>query len=167
MSESDLPTKAPHQSMSPVHIVLLAIKRIFTQVLRPIAVDLWRVLYAMLRPLLQVVARGTTESVRNLHNKKHWLHRSGATFWGNAVGLCIAMISAQLLTHFIEVRSLENLWGLFSKRTVISADSFKILSFVVEFLITLFVFSALEFFMDSRAIRKQADLEQGENTDDD
>ena len=67
------------------------------------------------------------------------------------------MVSAQLITHFIEVRSLGNLWGLFSNRAVVSAESFRIISFIAEFFITLVVFSLIENFMDQRALKKQAE----------
>lgn len=126
----------------------------------PVTRDVWRVVRAMIRPLTQLFVRTTVSGVRNLHTKKHWVRRSGATLWGNAIGLCIAMLSAQLVAQFIEVRGAGNLWGLFSKRTLVSENGYRLVSFIVEFMVTLVVFSAIEYFMDQRRQNKQPDVDQ-------
>ena len=157
MSESERPPVKPNSLLTMPGIVKTAVLRFFIQVLIPIAKDIWHVIGAMLHPIIRAISRNTTASVLHLHYKKHWLLRFRTAIWGNAVGMAVAMITAQLITHFIEVRSLGNLWGLFSNRAVVSAESFRIISFIAEFFITLVVFSMIENFMDQRALKKQAE----------
>jgi hypothetical protein len=163
MSESERPAVKLHVLFKAVNAVKSAATRFFTRVLIPVASDIWHVLRSMLRPVVHIVSHGTAVSLRTLHNKKHWSLRFRTTFWGNAVGLAIAMISAQVITNFIEIRGVENMWGLFSKRTVVSETSFRVLSFIVEFIVTLLVFSVIEYFLDQRALRKQSEAIQHED----
>ncbi|MDQ1362415.1 MAG: hypothetical protein QG652_275 [Pseudomonadota bacterium] len=155
MPESD----KRHPLATSVRALLLLFSRFLVSVIK----DLWRVGCAMCRPVSQIVVSNTVTGVRNLHNKKHWLRRSGTTFWGNAIGLCIAMISAQLVAQFIEVRGAGNLWGLFSKRTLVSENGYRLLSFIVEFLVTLTVFSAVEYFVDQRGQNRQTEVDQDDD----
>ncbi len=157
MSESEHASVKTNSLLTTAGILKTAVLRFFVQVLIPIAKDIWHVIGAMLRPIIQAISRNTSASVLHLHYKKHWLLRFRTAIWGNAVGLAVAMVSAQLITHFIEVRSLGNLWGLFSNRAVVSAESFRIISFIAEFFITLVVFSMIENFMDQRALKKQVE----------
>ena len=147
--------------------ILGAVSRVYTHILFPVLKDLWRVLNAMLRPMIQVIASSTGSTLRNLHNKKHWTLRFRATLWGNAVGLAIAMISAELITNFIEVRGIENMWGLFSQRTVVSDETFKILSFIAEFFIALVIFSIIEYFLDQRAMQKNSERHEDQDVNQD
>lgn len=155
MSDSD---KTPEKQN-----ILIAVMRGFTHwlpglfngFLLPVGKDLWQVSCAMCRPVAQAVTRTLVTTLHNLHGKKHWLHRFSGTFWGNATGLAIAMMSAQVVSQFIEVRGAGNLWGLFSKRTLVSESGYQLVSFVVEFLVTLIVFSVVEYLMDQHARKKQ------------
>jgi hypothetical protein len=131
------------------------LSRLFSGFMLPVSKDLWHVGCAICRPVTQGVTRTMATTIRNLHNKKHWMSRFGTTFWGNAIGLAIAMVSAQLLSNFVEVRGAGNLWGLFSKRTVVSENSYRLVSFIAEFLVTLIVFSVVEYLLDLRARNKQ------------
>ena len=167
MSESERPPVKPNSLLTMPGIVKTAVLRFFIQVLIPIAKDIWHVISAMLHPIIRVISRNTTASVLHLHYKKHWLLRFRTAIWGNAVGMAVAMITAQLITHFIEVRSLGNLWGLFSNRAVVSAESFRIISFIAEFFITLVVFSMIENFMDQRALKKQVETTHDDASMDD
>lgn len=143
-----------------MHVCTRWLHFLFTGFLLPVMKDLWQVACAMTRPVAQIVASNTVSGVRTLHSKKHWVRRSGVTLWGNAIGLCVAMISAQLVAQFIEVRGAGNLWGLFSKRTLVSENGYRLVSFIAEFLVTLIVFSAVEYFMDQRRQNKQHEVDQ-------
>lgn len=143
-----------------VQACVRGLKFLFHGFLVPVVRDLWRVATAMTRPVTQMVVSHTVSGVRSLHGKKHWARRSGVTLWGNAIGLCIAMVSAQLISHFIEVRGAGNLWGLFSKRTLVSENSYRLVSFVVEFLVTLIVFSVIEYYVDQRRQRRTDDVDR-------
>lgn len=125
-----------------------------TGFLLPVVTDLWHVTCAICHPVAKGSTRAMTTTLRNLHNKKHWMNRLGSTFWGNAIGLAIGMLSAQLLSNFVEVRGVENLWGLFSQRTLLSESSYRVLSFIAEFLVTLIVFSVVEYLIDMRTHQK-------------
>ena len=162
MSEFD---SSPKQHL--LQKILAAVLRVYTHILFPVLKDLWRVLSAMLRPMIQLIARSTGSTLRNLHNKKHWTLRFRATLWGNAVGLAIAMIAAELITNFIEVRGIENMWGLFSQRTVVSDETFKILSFIAEFFIALVIFSIIEYFLDQRAMQKNSERHEDQDVNQD
>lgn len=140
------------------------LSRLFSGFLFPVSKDLWHVGCAICRPVTRGIVRTMATTVRNLHNKKHWRSRFGTTFWGNAIGLAIAMVSAQLLSNFVEVRGAGNLWGLFSKRTVVSENSYRLVSFIAEFLVTLIVFSVVEHLLDLRARNKQEANSQNDDS---
>ena len=59
----------------------------------------------------------------------------------NSVGLAMAMLSTKIIQHFVEVRELSNLWGLFATRPIVSEATYETLSFLVEFIIALIVFT--------------------------
>lgn len=162
-----MPTPDKHSTrQNPLIAILQACLRglhfVFTGFLFPVMKDLWRVACSMTRPVSQIVVSNAVSGVRTLHSKKHWAHRSGITLWGNAIGLGVAMISAQLVSRFIEVRGAGNLWGLFSKRTLVSENSYRLVSFLVEFLVTLIVFSVIEYYMDQRR-QNRLDVDDQEN----
>lgn len=147
MSESNAPA-------SKFSVVLNVSKKIVRCLLHdfllPVLSDLYRVLLAIVRALFSLFTKRAVVGVKTLHQKQHWLQRSGSTLRGNAIGLCIAMISAQIISHFVEVRGAGNLWGLFSSKTTISDNTYRVVSFVVEFLVTLIVFSWVESHLDQQ-----------------
>lgn len=96
-----------------------------------------------------------------IHQKQNWTQRFKATFVGNAIGMGIAMLSANLIGGFIEVAGLENMWGLFSTQTVVSETTYKVVSFAVELFVALVVFSIVEYYLDEYKQRREAQrLEQ-------
>jgi hypothetical protein len=89
-----------------------------------------------------------------IHEKQNWTQRFKATFVGNAIGMGIAMLSANLVGGFVEVAGLENMWGLFSKQTVVSETTYKVVSFTVELFVALVVFSIVEYYLDEYKQRR-------------
>lgn len=162
MQISDQTPGSQNKPSAILHSILRFPVMVFSGFLLPVARDLWHVGCAICHPVTRGFARMTATIIRNLHNKKHWMSRFGATFWGNAIGLCIAMISAQLLSNFVEVPGAENLWGLFSDRTLLSENSYRVVSFIAEFMVTLIVFSAVEYIIDMRKQNKQNVIEEDE-----
>ncbi|MBN1252268.1 MAG: hypothetical protein JXR51_10130 [Bacteroidales bacterium] len=49
----------------------------------------------------------------------------------NGIGWIAGLLSVDLLSHFFAVRSWKNGWGLFSRKTMIDADTFNILEWVL------------------------------------
>lgn len=90
-----------------------------------------------------------------IHEKQSWFHRCGATMAGNAIGLGMAMLSTRVVEHFVEVRSMSNLWGLLSSRPVVSETTYEIFSFIVEFVIALIVFTLSEHYYDEFINRRK------------
>lgn len=160
MSVSDNHSNKQNPLIAVLHACLRGMHFLFVRFLFPVMKDLWRVVCAMVRPVTRIVVSNTVSGVRTLHGKKHWVRRSGVTLWGNAIGLCVAMISAQMVAQFIEVRGAGNLWGLFSKRTLVSENGYRLVSFIAEFLVTLIVFSAVEYFIDQRRQNNQDAVDQ-------
>jgi len=103
-----------------------------------------------LRQSLVPAIRSCSVIVKNealkIHNKQSWLARAGTTFASNAAGLGTAMFSTRIVEYFVEKRELSNMWGLFSSRPVVSETTFEILSFLIEFVIALFIFTITEYY---------------------
>jgi hypothetical protein len=154
MSPSLEPSDTHNSLITTLRSIARLPARVFNGFLLPVFKDLWHVGCAICHPLVRGSTQAMSTTVRNLHNKKHWMSRLGATFWGNAIGLAIAMISAQLLSNFVEVPGAKNLWGLFSQRTLLSENSYRVVSFLAEFIVTLIVFSAVEYVIDLRNRKK-------------
>jgi len=49
----------------------------------------------------------------------------------NAIGWIAGLLSVDLLSHFFAVRSWKNGWGLFSRKTMIDADTFNVIEWVL------------------------------------
>ncbi len=52
-------------------------------------------------------------------------------FISNAIGWVAGLVSVDLLSHFFAVRSWKNGWGLFSRKTVIDADTFSLIEWII------------------------------------
>ena len=57
------------------------------------------------------------------------------------------MLSAEVVGTFFEVRSFNNLWGLFPQRQLVSDTTFSMISFGVEFVVALTVFTLTEHYL--------------------
>jgi hypothetical protein len=59
---------------------------------------------------------------------------------GNFMGFLIGMSAASLVSQFFETRSLRNLWGITSKKTVVDKDTFANLEWIISIIIGFIVF---------------------------
>ena len=62
----------------------------------------------------------------------------------NSIGLTMAILSTKVVQHFVEVREFSNLWGLFATRPVVSEATYETISFIIELVIALLVFTISE-----------------------
>ncbi len=71
-------------------------------------------------------------------------------FTGNFIGFLIGMASTRIISHFFATRSIKNLWGLTSRKTVIDKATFSNLEWGISVLIGFIVFEVI-----SKAIKKK------------
>ncbi len=109
--------------------------------------------------LLPAVGRGSVRlkgELVKIHREQNWMQRCSATFTGNAAGLGMAMLSTRVVESMVETRELSNMWGLFADRPVVSETTFEILSFTVEFLLALIVFTITEYYVVQYQRKREA-----------
>ena len=73
-------------------------------------------------------------------------------FAGNFIGFMIGIASTRLVSHFFATRSIKNLWGLTSRKTVIDKATFSNLEWAISVVIGFVVFEII-----SKAIKKKTD----------
>lgn len=95
------------------------------------------------------------EEFIKIHRKQNWFKRCSVTLFDNATGLGIAMLAAKLIEDQVEVQQFSNLWGLLATRPVVSESTFEIISFMVEFVIALVVFTLVEHYQEEFRERKK------------
>jgi hypothetical protein len=71
---------------------------------------------------------------------------------GTFTGFVIGLWAASLVSHFFATRSIKNLWGLASKKTVVDKQTYSILEWAASVLIGYIVFEIVV-----RVIRKRLD----------
>jgi hypothetical protein len=112
--------------------------------------------HSKLMPGVKRVSRPIKNELIKIHRKRNMLDKFRVTLIHKGLGLYLAMISAGFVSNFIEVRSVNNLWGLFPERQLVSETTFSIVSFGVEFLVALTVFTITEHYLDEfRAWRQR------------
>ena len=78
----------------------------------------------------------------------------------------MAMLSTRVVESLVEKREFGNLWGVLAERPVVSEATFELLSFVVEFILALIVFTVTEYYINEyqrkRAVSVMSD-EEDEN----
>ena len=62
---------------------------------------------------------------------------------GNFAGFIVAMSASGLVSRFFETRSIRNLWGIASKKTVISKETFGALEWIISIVIGFVVFEIM------------------------
>lgn len=82
-----------------------------------------------------------------IHQQQNWAQRCSTTLGGNAAGLGMAMLSTKLVEHMVETREASNLWGLLADHPVVSETTYQVLSFSVEYLLGLTIFTITEFYI--------------------
>lgn len=73
-------------------------------------------------------------------------------FIGNFLGFIVGMASTRVVSQFFATRSLKNLWGLTSKKTLIDKQTYGILEFAISVLIGFIVFEII-----SKGVKKKMD----------
>lgn len=109
--------------------------------------------------VLPAVGSGTLRlkgELVNIHRQQNWLSRCSTTLTGNAAGLGMAMLSTRVVESMVEKRELSNLWGVFADRPVVSETTFEVLTFVVEFVLALLVFTVTEYYVAAYQRRREA-----------
>jgi hypothetical protein len=62
---------------------------------------------------------------------------------GNFAGFVIGLSATSLVSNFFETRSIRNLWGIASKKTVVSKDTFGALEWIISIVIGFIVFELM------------------------
>ena len=73
-------------------------------------------------------------------------------FLGNFIGFLIGFASTKLVAHFFATRSIRNLWGLTSKKTLLDKQTFSILEWSISIVIGFIVFEII-----SKGLKKKMD----------
>jgi len=111
---------------------------------------LWAVYSLMRRRVLPAVGSGSRRvkgELARIHNQQDWFQRCSTTLAGNAAGLAMAMLSTRLVASMVETREASNLWGVLADHPVVSESTYQVLSFGVEYLLGLIVFTLTEFYI--------------------
>ena len=118
-------------------------------------------------PSIQKSAKATPKVVAQelgkMHQRQHFWERIKSALMHKSLGLILAMFSADIVSHFFETRRAGNLWGLTSQNRLVSDETFAMLTFIVEFVIALVVFTISDFYLEEwRNKRHQKRLQAGE-----
>jgi hypothetical protein len=62
---------------------------------------------------------------------------------GNFLGFIVGLSASSLVSKFFATRSVKNLWGLASKKTVVDKDTFHILEWVISIIVGFIVFEII------------------------
>jgi hypothetical protein len=73
-------------------------------------------------------------------------------FLGNFLGFIIGMASTRLVSHFFATKSIKNLWGLTTRKTLVDKQTFSILEWSISILIGFIVFEII-----SKGVQKKVD----------
>ena len=74
-------------------------------------------------------------------------------FLGNFIGFAVGMASTKLVSHYFATRSIKNLWGLTSHKTVLAKKTYANLELIVSLVIGFIVFEII-----SKWIKKKMDV---------
>ena len=66
-----------------------------------------------------------------------------SNFTGNFLGFAIGMASTRLVSHFFTTRSIKNLWGLTTSKTVVDKQTFSGMEWAVSIIIGFVVFEII------------------------
>lgn len=76
-------------------------------------------------------------------NKKTILKYLYDQLTGNFAGFIVGMSATGLVSNFFETRSIKNLWGIASKKTIVDKDTFHTLEWIISILIGFVVFEIM------------------------
>ena len=86
------------------------------------------------------------------NTSQRFLQYMYSNFTGNFVGFAIGMASTRLVSHFFTTRSIKNLWGLTTSKTVVDKQTFSGMEWAVSIIIGFVVFELI-----SKWIKKKLD----------
>jgi large-conductance mechanosensitive channel len=86
------------------------------------------------------------------NTSQRFLQYMYSNFTGNFVGFAIGMASTRLVSHFFTTRSIKNLWGLTTSKTVVDKQTFSGMEWAVSIIIGFVVFEII-----SKWIKKKLD----------
>ncbi|HEX7902899.1 MAG TPA: hypothetical protein VF487_03390 [Chitinophagaceae bacterium] len=66
-----------------------------------------------------------------------------SNFLGNFIGFAVGMASTRLVSHFFATRSIKNLWGLTSHKTMLDKKTYNNLEWIVSVVIGFIVFEII------------------------
>ncbi len=84
-----------------------------------------------------------------LHKLAQYLYNN---FLGNFLGFAVGMASTRLVSHYFATRSIKNLWGLTSRKTVLDKATYNNLEWIVSLVIGFIVFEII-----SKWVKKKMD----------
>ena len=73
-------------------------------------------------------------------------------FLGNFLGFIVGMASTRLVSNFFATKSIKNLWGLTTKKTIVDKQTFSILEWSISILIGFVAFEII-----SKTVKKKFD----------
>ena len=73
----------------------------------------------------------------------------------NGIGWIAGLLSVDLLSHFFAVRSWKNGWGLFSRKTMIDADTFNIIEWILTAILGFVVLFTVNKLIVKRMFKKE------------
>ena len=71
-------------------------------------------------------------------------------FLGNFIGFAVGMASARLVSHYFATRSIKNLWGLTTHKTLIDKKTYGNLEWIVSVVIGFIVFEIISKWMKKK-----------------
>ena len=77
----------------------------------------------------------------------------------NGIGWIAGLLSVDLLNNFFAVRSWKNGWGLFSRKTMIDADTFNIIEWVLTAILGFVVLFTVNKLIVKRILKKEREKE--------
>lgn len=87
------------------------------------------------------------EEIIRIHQRQNLFSKMRSTFLDSGIGLMLALMSARVVERFFEVKGAQNLWGLWSRNTVVSENTFIALTFLLECFVAFIVFTAFDHYL--------------------
>ena len=98
--------------------------------------------------LASAVGKLLVGELRKMHQRRNLIRSSLGTLFTNAVGLGVGLWSASLVGSYYETRKASNLWGLYTKKTIVTEDQLIMLEFGVKFVVILVVFTLVRHYLE-------------------
>ena len=76
-------------------------------------------------------------------NKKRILKYLYDQLTGNFAGFIVGMSATGFVSNFFETRSIKNLWGITSKKTIVDKDTFHAMEWIISIVIGFVVFEIM------------------------